>query len=417
MGSAGYVMKSFAPSREQSRRGESAATPVVPRGSAPATVLLLTASTGAGHTSTAAALADALQAALPAARVRVCNALHREAGDALLRADRWYDLVIAQAPRLWEWFFHLTNHEGAVRLGTAVAALLWGPRLRATLKAERPDLVVSLHPLCARLAAHVLCRMPHPPPHHCVVTDLVTVHRCWAAAGVGAFYVATPHAAAALSAAGIPPERIHLTGLPVRRAFAVPASAPPRHADLAVLLLGGGRATRTLEQACHALLAGRLPLRLVVVCGRNERLRRRLVARVGGRARVLGWRDDVAALMRASDVVATKAGSATLAEAFSQARPVVIYQVLPGQEEGNVALLEQEGLGRHVTDMALLPAAVAAVGASGTARCEAGRARWWAGAADRVARQLAAALERVASGAAGPASGPAGREEEAWRRA
>jgi UDP-N-acetylglucosamine:LPS N-acetylglucosamine transferase len=225
-----------------------------------------------------------------------------------------------------------------------------------------------------------------------VVTDLVTVHRCWAAPGVAAFYVATSQAAAALIAAGIPAARIHVAGLPVRSGFSGPPSAPPRRPQIAVLMLGGGNATRALERAARTLLASRLPLRLVVVCGRNEHLRRRLAALGRGRATVLGWRDDVAALMRASNVVVTKAGSATLAEAFSQARPVLTYQALPGQEEGNVVLLEQERLGRHVADVAALPMAIVEICGRDAMPCAAERACWWGAAAARVVEHLVTAI-------------------------
>jgi UDP-N-acetylglucosamine:LPS N-acetylglucosamine transferase len=354
--------------------------------------LVLTAGTGAGHDSTAEALAGALQATLPAVRVRTYNALRRGERDALLRADRWYDLAVAHAPRLWGLFYYLTDHAAMVGVGTAAADLLWEQRLRSVLHAERPDLVLSVHPLCARLAARALHDVPGSPPHHCVVTDLVTVHRCWAAPGVAAFYVATSQAAAALVAAGIPAARIHVAGLPVRCGFSGPPAAPPRRPQIAVLLLGGGVATRALERAARTLLASRLPLRLVVVCGRNEHLRRRLAALSHGRATVLGWRDDVAALMRASNVVVTKAGSATLAEAFSQARPVLTYQALPGQEEGNVALLEQEGLGRHVADVDALPTAIVEMCARDAMPCAAERACWWGAAAARVVEHLVAAI-------------------------
>jgi len=364
---------------------------IVQRHTRPA-VLLLTASTGAGHDSTAEALAATVRATLPGALVYVRDVLRRGARDTVLRADRWYDRVVAQAPRLWGLFYQLTNHEGMVRLSVAVAGLLWGPRLRAALDAGRPDLVVSVHPLCARLAARALHDVPNSPPHHCVVTDLVTVHRCWAAPGVASFYVATRQAAAALVAAGIPAARIHVTGLPVRCNFGGPPSAPPGGPQIAVLLLGGGRATRVLVRAACTLLAAHLPLRLVVVCGRNEHLRQRLAALGHGRATVLGWSDDVAALMRASNVVVTKAGSATLAEAFSQARPVLTYQALPGQEEGNLALLEQEGLGRHMADVAALPAAIMELCARDAPRCAAERACWWGGAAARVVDHLVAAI-------------------------
>jgi len=73
---------------------------------------------------------------------------------------------------------------------------------------------------------------------------------------------------------------------------------------------------------------------------------------------VLGWCDDMAGLMRASDVVVTKAGSVTLAEAWSQGRPALVYHVFPGQEEGNVAPLERDGGGQYVPAVEALPAAV-----------------------------------------------------------
>jgi 1,2-diacylglycerol 3-beta-galactosyltransferase len=126
-------------------------------------------------------------------------------------------------------------------------------------------------------------------------------------------------------------------------------------------------------------------LRLVVVCGRNTRLRRRLARAVGARATVLGWREDIAALMRWSSVVITKGGPTTLAEALSQARPVVIYQVLPGQEGGNVRLVAGTGSGCYIPDVdALVRAATARTRPAGNTT----QAVWWGSAAQRVAARL-----------------------------
>jgi processive 1,2-diacylglycerol beta-glucosyltransferase len=59
--------------------------------------------------------------------------------------------------------------------------------------------------------------------------------------------------------------------------------------------------------------------------------------------RALGFVDDVAALMRAADLLVTKAGGVTLAEAFCCEIPVVVYDVLPGQEAGNLEYLLRRG--------------------------------------------------------------------------
>jgi len=356
------------------------------------TVLVLTASTGAGHDSTAAALSDALGATLPRTRVLVQDPLGARAARSSA-VGWWYDLVAARAPRLWGWLYYLSNNRCGVWLGALIVSALYGRRLRATIRTVRPDLIISVHPLCARLAAQSLRGARRRTPHQCVVTDLASVHRYWASKDIAVFYAATPEAAAALASHGIPRGRIRVTGLPLRRAFAASPRATALQGDVVpqVVVLDGGRATRALERAVRALLVPGAPLRVAVVCGDNERLRRRLTALTAGRATVLGRCDDVAGLMRASSVVVTKAGSATLAEAWSQARPALVYRVLPGQEEGNVALLDHNGRGWSVLAVDDLPAAVWRAHARGPGLDE---AAWWGGAAGRVATHVVAALAR-----------------------
>jgi hypothetical protein len=151
-------------------------------------ILILTSSTGAGHDSVAGALCEAVQTLAPEATVRILDPLSRNSG--LLSAGRWYDAVVSHAPWLWGLAYHLSNSEWAVRLGMAAGTLLWQRRLRTVLETARPGLVVSVHPLCTRLAAGCLRMLPDPPPLHCVVSDLVTVHRCWADDRVALFYCA-----------------------------------------------------------------------------------------------------------------------------------------------------------------------------------------------------------------------------------
>ncbi len=134
---------------------------------------------------------------------------------------------------------------------------------------------------------------------------------------------------------------------------------------------------------------------IAVVCGRNACLRRRLTSAVGARATVLGWQDDIVALMRWSDIVITKAGPTTLAEALSQARPLLIHRTLPGQEGGNVALVERLGRGRFMSDVDELVRSATA-GAGGQPLNDVAQAAWWASAAQRVAALLLAACGQSA---------------------
>jgi 1,2-diacylglycerol 3-beta-galactosyltransferase len=63
--------------------------------------------------------------------------------------------------------------------------------------------------------------------------------------------------------------------------------------------------------------------------------------------------------LRASDLLISKAGPATIAEALCAGVPMLLTSHLPGQERGNVDLVVTVGAGRHVPGDAALVDAVA----------------------------------------------------------
>jgi processive 1,2-diacylglycerol beta-glucosyltransferase len=99
-------------------------------------------------------------------------------------------------------------------------------------------------------------------------------------------------------------------------------------------------------------------MNVVAVTGQDARARRRL-ARIrraraeasgvgptqGARLRVLGWTDDIAALMQSASVLLTKPGGVTLAEAAVCALPVVMFDQIPGPERLNAKRFADAGAG------------------------------------------------------------------------
>jgi 1,2-diacylglycerol 3-beta-galactosyltransferase len=96
---------------------------------------------------------------------------------------------------------------------------------------------------------------------------------------------------------------------------------------------------------------------LAIVAGRNESLRARLSA-VNWQIPtfVYGFERRMPEMMQAADLLVTKAGPGTVMEAINAGLPLVLYSRLPGQEDGNVDYVVEEGIG------------VWAPGASNTAR-------------------------------------------------
>jgi processive 1,2-diacylglycerol beta-glucosyltransferase len=63
------------------------------------------------------------------------------------------------------------------------------------------------------------------------------------------------------------------------------------------------------------------------------------------RVRVLGWTNQIPELMRSHHLLISKAGGATVQEAIAARCPMIVNQVIPGQEEGNAELISGGGLG------------------------------------------------------------------------
>ena len=60
---------------------------------------------------------------------------------------------------------------------------------------------------------------------------------------------------------------------------------------------------------------------------------------------IYGFTLEMPEFMRAADFIITKAGPGTISEALNAHLPIILYSKLPGQEDGNVTFVVEEGAG------------------------------------------------------------------------
>lgn len=223
--------------------------------------------------------------------------------------------------------------------------------LRALLMKERPDVVVCTHAFPCGAMVEYKRAYPDAPPVVGVVTDFA-VHAFWIHPEVDAYAVATEAMRDIMVARGIAPERVAVTGIPVDPRFtAIGESRPalrerlhlPRGRKI-VLMMGGGLGMGPIVKMMDALSNSREPVCAVVIAGRNAKLHARVLA--AARAldypvRVLPFVDNVHEYMHAADVLLTKPGGLTTAEALVAGVPMILFKPLPGQEERNVRYLTE----------------------------------------------------------------------------
>ncbi|MDQ6673043.1 MAG: glycosyltransferase [Chloroflexota bacterium] len=310
-------------------------------------VVLVYSRVGGGHLSAAQALAEELEAGGEASTKLVDVYVERGRFPVTLFPGV-YARLARNYPRMWSLVYHASTGLDSKRV--------LGPFLRRGVRQlmaeEQPDLVVSVLPgvngLLAEAARKAGARF------EVVLTDWHSVHSWWVAPGVAHYTTPTDSARDDCIRFGAPASAVEVSGIPVRRAFATPPDrSPARQRCLTELgldprrftvlaMVGAEGSPRALGNLARLAQVNR-DLQLVVVCGRNAELRRR-VERLRTRMPLLavGFVVNVAELMRAADVLVTKAGGMTLAEAFACAVPTVVHDVLAGQEAGNLEYVVQQ---------------------------------------------------------------------------
>ena len=326
-------------------------------------ILLLISDTGGGHRSAAKAIAAALDQVRFGPGGEPLRIEHRIEDVAshcsfpLSQLGPAYSAALRFAPPVYGALYHATNGKRRFRNVVRFCEPLYRSRLRGLFLSYRPDVIVSVHPLLnhAALRARADAGLMQVPVIT-VITDLGRVHEGWLVPEVDAVVVPAREVYQRALQRGVPKERIYHLGHPVHPKFEDVSETKAQlrlqlglPADKTVaLLMAGGEGGGKLLPTTLALAKSKLPLHLVVVTGRNAALRSKLdelAQTLPTPMTVLGYCENVPELMRASDLLVTKAGPGTIAEASLAEVPVVVYDFIPGQERGNLDYVRTNGIG------------------------------------------------------------------------
>ncbi|HFC12663.1 MAG TPA: glycosyltransferase [Anaerolineae bacterium] len=324
--------------------------------SRPPRILFLFSDTGGGHRSVCEAVIEAVQSEFG-------GVIETEMVDFLRDYYPWpfnkLPEIYREAvkfPAAYGKFWHTINTPQRTRalldLGRFSAQLC---RQFAQMLADyQADLVVLTHYMA--LPPLDWMAVENRPKTTMIVTDLVSTHATWFRNVIDHYIVPTPAARDHALAHGIDAHKIDLIGLPVADRFAQHnESKATLRSDFGwhlekpiVLLMGGGEGMGPLFTNAHAIAHTGLDLELVVIAGRNHKLRAKLESQTwANKMHVYGFVHEMHRFMQAADVLVTKAGPSSICEGLNAGLPIVLYDRLPGQEEGNVTYLLEGGAGHY----------------------------------------------------------------------
>ena len=318
-------------------------------------ILILTADAGFGHRSTANAICQAFDRRYgDAARVVIVNPLDESNALSFMRsAESDYDTLA----REWPQFYKLGYKMSDLRLTTSVTEMAFVMMMYETIsrlmKQHTPDAVVITFPTYQYPVVAYRRLSGLNVPIATVVTDLVTLQKMWFSQSVDLCLVPTQTAAEAALERDLDPEVIHVTGLPVNPSLADrPATkAEARRAlgwpeDKFTVLAVGSKRVEGLEKFAHVLNHAGHDLHLVAVAGGNGDLYGALEATEWHiPATCYDFVGNMPEMMHAADCVISKAGGLIVTESLACGLPLILMQVIPGQETGNARFVVEGGAG------------------------------------------------------------------------
>ena len=215
--------------------------------------------------------------------------------------------------------------------------------LREIIRQKQPDVIVCPYPFYQGILSAVFASEKQHIPLLTVVTDLATVNRLWFHPVADLCLVPTQTVYDLAIEAGLPPEKVKITGIPVRPELVKgnQDQASLRQSlgwrpDLFTVLAIGSKRVEHLYDSLRVLNHSGLPLQLVVVAGGDDELYQRFQETEWHvETHCYNFVAEMGTFMRAADCILSKAGGLTVSEALACGLPLILVDVIPGQETGN----------------------------------------------------------------------------------
>ncbi len=273
-------------------------------------ILFLSSDTGGGHRASAESLAAQFEILFSGSSYDLLD-LATETYPPLYNSIVPYYKHLSAHPNQWKLLYGISNSKAMERIvetNFKILSVVCERSIRKKIKAYKPDVVVSVHPLQTSVPVLACAKISHETGKHLpmftVVTDLGSAHSTWFAGGVERLFVGSPQIHELARNKGIPEEKLVLVGLPIRHDFAVESEklgdrmseegkkyqcevrsklGLPAVDRKTLLVMGGGEGVGSLSNIVDALyielVKQGVDAVIMVVCGRNEKLKTELEER------------------------------------------------------------------------------------------------------------------------------------------
>ena len=229
---------------------------------------------------------------------------------------------------------------------------------------EKPDLVFSTHYFNTMSIAHIRKTYEIGPILINYLTEIFDFDSYWYLKNVDHYIVASEQAEKKLLKKKFSRDKLHVFPYPIRQSFfdikrsrkEVLHSLRLENGRETLLITLGSEGIGSIYRMVEALVKKGFPLNVIVVAGKNEKLRQQLEKDFGSGVRdtkvaVLGFQDSINELIYASDFCFIKPGPATTWEVLSMKKPIIFFESAQLSENPNIRFVVDNRLGYYAGNM------------------------------------------------------------------
>lgn len=313
-------------------------------------ILILTADAGFGHRSAALAIQSGIEELYPDRyQIDIANPLDNKKAPFFIRESQSeYDKWVRDVPELYKFGYELSDAPIPVTILEGILVVSLFEVILETIEEYEPDIIVNTYPLYQ--APFVAVRSLHKfnIPMVTLITDLATVHQVWFNDKVDWLVVPTNIVREDAIEAGVDPEKMCVIGIPVNpRIFLLEDSKQELrkklgwNEELTTVLAVGSKRVEHFKENLNILNHSGFPFQLIVVTGKDQELYEELKGiEWHHEVHLYEFVDQMPEFMRAADLIIAKAGGLIVTESLASGLPMILIDVIPGQESGNADFVQ-----------------------------------------------------------------------------
>ncbi len=321
-------------------------------------VLILTADAGFGHRSAAVAIQKALEILYEdKILVEIRNPLNDAEAPALLRDSQSdYDRVVKDAPELYRLGYEASDANIPTTLMESVLTILLFEVIRENLKEFKPDVIVSTYPLYLAPLDSVLTLQRKKIPVVSVITDLASVHQIWFKKDVDVCIVPNEIVKNLAYSNGLKASQIEVYGIPVHPDFALIKSSKKELRKklewlekIPTILVVGSSRTEQMINKLNIINHSGFDFQLILVAGNDKKLYEKFNQIDWHHpVKIYDYVSEMPKFLKAADLNLCKAGGLIITESLASGLPMLLTDVIPGQEVGNAKYVEDTAAGYQI---------------------------------------------------------------------